>query len=85
MRQMHNKQLNPITISESDVATVTESASFFGRAWDGFSGGWTGDNLTSKEAFAAGVINVLVGSVIGGVVARKRAERNEPAWLGFLY
>lgn len=81
----NNKQLNPIVIGAGDVATVTESASIFGRAWDGFSGGWTGDNLTAKEAFAAGVANVLVGSVIGGIFARKRAERGESAWLGFLY
>lgn len=83
---MRKRQLNPITInSDTDVATVTESASFFGRMWDGFTGSWTSENLTGKEAFAGSVLNVLAGSVLGGIVARKRAEKGDPAWLGFLY
>lgn len=65
----------PIVInSDTNVATVTEADSYFGRMLDGLTGGiMASDNLTGREAQGAIVASVL----IAGIVASKQARKNQ--------
>lgn len=59
---------------ETNVATITESPSFFGRAYDGVVGGLQSKNLTGKEAFAGLTTMALLGVIGGSVLTRYRLK-----------
>lgn len=69
--------------TDTNVATVEEAESVFGRIMDGMLGAITGKNLTSSEAFWAAAGYTTVGLGVGSVYARKRV--NQPPFLGIFF
>jgi hypothetical protein len=80
----------PVAIdATSNVATITESTTFFGKALDGFMGALpvvgSDDYFTRGETQGAELICLVASAALSSNITRKRVAKNlKPTW-GFFF
>jgi len=74
----------PIAIAaNAQGVTITESASWFGRAYDGVTAAFKGDAVTGKEHQASMITGFTVGMGLGSYFGRKNQAAGKAPILGY--
>lgn len=74
----------PIAIATgTNVATVTESASLFGRAYDGITAAFKAEAVTGREHQASMIVSNLASVAVGSFWARSNVKKGQAPMLKF--
>lgn len=74
----------PIAIATtSSGVTITESPSWFGRAYDGITAAFKGDHVTGKEHQASMIVGCAISLGVGSYMGRKNQAAGKAPVLGY--